>query len=351
MLRHCHAVLAALLFASCLMHPRAVAQEAPAKKGSEARPNAPVEKGPIPQLPPLRPLFDYPLRDTSITRGHDGAYYLTGTTGSPDWWAVTGDIQVWRSEDLAQWTPVVLKPRERSVVWNVDRDGTWEKRIPVRDGVGFRPLWAPEIAYVKGTYWIAYSLPFGVGGGLLKSTSGKPEGPYESMFKDGPVVNAIDLALFEDDDGKVYLIWGAGNIRELNSEMNGFVGEGWKLTPSNAERIGFEGTFVFKRNGKYYITGAEFVADPAGGEKEDYHCYAAVGDSLRGPFGPKFLAIPHGGHNSFFKDKDGRWWGTIFGNDPRAPFQTRPGALLIDFRPDGHFGAAAKQPAFVLRGS
>ena len=128
---------------------------------------------------------------------------------------------------------------------NVDRQGTWEKRIPQRDGAGFRPLWAPEISYIKGSYWICYSIPLGVGSGVLKSVSGLPEGPYEAVFKDGPIVDAIDLALFEDEDGKVYLIWGAGNIRELNPDMNGFVGEAWKLKPSNASRIGFEGTFVF----------------------------------------------------------------------------------------------------------
>lgn len=325
------------------------AQAPPARAGSQARPGAPVEREALPALPDLTPLFEYPLRDTSIIRGGDGAYYLTGTTGFPDWWAVTGDIQVWRSEDLKSWGPIVAKPRARSVVWNVDRQGTWERRIPLRDGQGFRPLWAPEIAFIKGTYWIAYSIPFGVGGGLLKSISGKPEGPYEAVFRNGPVVDAIDLALFEDDDGKVYLIWGAGNIRELNANMDGFVGEPWKLKPSNADRIGFEGTFVFKAHGKYYITGAEFVANPESTDGEDYHCYAAVGDSLRGPFGRKFLAIPHAGHNSFFEDKHGDWWATIFGNDPRAPFQTRPGALKIEFLRNGEFTFARKQPDFVLR--
>lgn len=324
------------------------AQQPAAGPNTQLRPGAPVETS-IPALPSIKPLFDYPLRDTSIARGHDGAYYLTGTTGYPDWWGVTGDIQVWRSEDLQSWAPVVRKPRERSVVWNADRDGTWEKRVPLRDGAPFRPMWAPEIAYLKGTYWIGYSMPFGVGGGLIKSTTGKPEGPYVAMFRDGPVVNAIDLSLFEDDDGRVYLIWGAGNIREMNTKLDGFVGDGWKLKPADAERIGFEGTFVFKANGKYYITGAEFVRDPLnrpGGE--DYHCYAAVGDSLRGPFGPRFLAIPHGGHNSFFRDAENHWWATIFGNDPRAPFQTRPGAMRIEFLPDGRFRPSAKQPPFLL---
>lgn len=307
----------------------------PSAVNPQVRKGAPVETSPLPRLPKLAPLFDVPLRDTSICVGHDGAYYMTGTTGWPDWWAVTADLQVWRSENLRDWHPVIEKPRPRSIVWNVDRDGTWEKQITLRDGAPFRPLWAPEIAYLKGTYWICYSLPRGIGGGILKSTTGQPEGPYEAMFKDQPAVTAIDLALFEDDDGKVYLLWGAGNIRELNAEMNGFVGEGWKLTPADAERIGFEGTFVFKKDGRYYISGAEFVANPDGGEGADYHCYAASGPSLRGPFSDRYLAIPHAGHNSFFRDRDGVLWATFFGNDPRAPFRERPGILRAAFTPDG----------------
>ena len=105
------------------------------------------------------------------------------------------------------------------MVWNIDRDGAWEKRIPTRDGAPFRPLWAPEIAFIKGAYWICYSIPLGVGGGVLKSASGKPEGPYKAMFQNAPAVNAIDLALFADDDGKVYLLWGAGNKRTTHTRL------------------------------------------------------------------------------------------------------------------------------------
>jgi hypothetical protein len=91
------------------------------------------------------------------------------------------------------------------------------------------------------------------------------------------------------------------------------------------------------REGRYYITGAEFVPNPDGGRGSDYHCYSAVGDTLRGPFGERFLAIPHAGHNSFFRDRDGNWWATFFGNDARAPFRERPAALRIEFLPDGRF--------------
>ncbi len=37
------------------------------------------------QLPLIKPLFDYPVRDTSICVGRDGNFYLTGTTGYPTW--------------------------------------------------------------------------------------------------------------------------------------------------------------------------------------------------------------------------------------------------------------------------
>jgi hypothetical protein len=65
----------------------ATAQTPSAASKPLVRTGAPVERAPLPKLPPLKPLFDYPIRDTSICVGHDGAYYLTGTTGAPDWWA------------------------------------------------------------------------------------------------------------------------------------------------------------------------------------------------------------------------------------------------------------------------
>ena len=49
--------------------------------GQQPRSDVPVLTGPLPPLPLLKPLFDYPLRDTSICLGPDGVYYLTGTTG------------------------------------------------------------------------------------------------------------------------------------------------------------------------------------------------------------------------------------------------------------------------------
>ena len=138
-------------------------------------------------LPHIEPLFDQFLRDTSIVLAPDGNYYMTGTTGGPEMMVVTSDLSVWKSPDLIHWSPVRDLPRQSTVVWNIDRDGTWMKPITLRDGEPFRPLWAPEIHYINHTFWIPFSVPrHGVT--LLKSTTGKAEGPYEIAIKpDQPI--------------------------------------------------------------------------------------------------------------------------------------------------------------------
>jgi hypothetical protein len=50
---------------------------------------------------------------------------------------------------------------------------------------------------------------------------------------------------------------------------------------------------------------------------------------MRKPYSPRYEAIPHGGHNMFFKDEQGQWWSTFFGSDPEAPVLERPCILLV----------------------
>ena len=62
---------------------------------------------------------------------------------------------------------------------------------------------------------------------------------------------------------------------------------------------------------------------------------SASADSIYGPYGNTYLAIPHGGHNTLFKDAQGNWWSTFFGNDPQAPFRERPAILPIHVDANG----------------
>jgi len=267
------------------------------------------------ELPPIRPLFDYPLRDTSICVGGDGLYYLTGTTGYPTWWKTNEGVRVWRSRDLKTWEPLGL-------VWSIE-DGTWQKKFHGDR----RALWAPEIHYLKGTFWLTHSMNFG-GCGLLKSISGKAKGPYEDVHPRGPITGNIDASLFEDDDGKVYFVWQNGRIARMNEAMTGLAEEPRLLKPANNRHVGFEGAYLTRFDGRYYLICADFIHG-------NYHCMVAMSEKIFGPYGPRYLAVPHGGHNMFFQDRDGNRWATFFGNDPRAPFRERPAILRIQFDADG----------------
>ena len=71
----------------------------------------------------VAPLLDVPMRDTSICRGPDDAYYLTGTLG-PDF-DNAKQIRVWQSKDLKSW-------KELGVAWDIEKDvhksgrSTWQ---------------------------------------------------------------------------------------------------------------------------------------------------------------------------------------------------------------------------------
>lgn len=276
------------------------------------------------KLPAFQPLFDHPVRDTSICLGPDGNYYLTGTTadntGGPDdpkgWWYINEGIRVWKSPDLKQWQPLGL-------VWKIE-DGTWQKEFHDKR----RALWAPEIHFLRGTFWLTFSMNF-EGTGLLKSVSGKAEGPYVDVHPSGPLAGNIDASLFQDDDGSVYFVWQNGLIARLNDDLSDLAEKPRLLKPSNHEQVGFEGAFLTKHGGKYYLLCADFI-------QGDYNCMVAESDHIYGPYGPRYLAIPHGGHNMFFTDKEGNWWSTFFGSDPRAPFRERPAILRIELDAEQH---------------
>ena len=292
-----------------------------------------------PPIPPVKPLLDTGLRDTAITRAPDGAYYLTGTAG-PNFMTDNEGIPLWRSTDLVHWENL-------GFVWSIERDGTWQKRWTEKNGLRRRAVWAPEIHFIKDTFYIAYCIT-GLGTGILKSTTGRPEGPYVSaQTPDAPLTSGIDASLFVDDDGSVYFLFGSGYLARLRDDLSGLAEDPVRLVCEPADmdiehhhparpcreeqldHVGFEGVFLFKRGGRYYLSCAERYY-------ERYHCMTAESVTLRGPYSARYVSVPYAGHNTFFRDGEGQWWSTMFGNDPQAPIQKQPGILKVDFDPQGH---------------
>jgi beta-xylosidase len=304
-------------------------------------PGSAVKDGLIPDLKPLIP--DVQIRDTIVILGGDGNYYLTGSSGA-DIWDHNDGVELWRSADFKKWAYL-------GFVWTFDKDATWEKdwrfhHKPVR------ALWAPELHYIKSlrNYFITLSMPPG-NRGILKSTTGKPEGPYvNALANDGFLAHGIDATLFEDDDGKVYFTSdGGGTIWEMKTDISGFAGEGHRIAyekPADASwtrsSVGQEGVSLFKRAGKYYLTGAAFY-------KGRYSSVAAISENLFGPYTQWHEAVPCGGGTDYFQDKDGNWWCAFFGNDNEAPFREKPAIVKVDFDRDGKIIVAKDQPDFVLQ--
>ena len=288
------------------------------------------------EMPVIEPLFDHAVRDPSVCVGPDGTYYLTGTTANnpsfnhdtTGWFFVNEGIRVWKSKDLKDWEPLGL-------VWSLDEDATWAREFKPRRGVKARAVWAPEIFYLKGTFWLTYSMNYG-GCGLLKSVSGKAEGPYVDVRPEGPITGQIDASLFQDDDGTIYFLYQNGKIARMSEDMTRLVEEPRMLKPANHEQVGFEGAFMTKYRDKYILICADYNEYEGG---RTYDCMAAIADDVYGPFGDRFLAIPHAGHNMIFKTNEGQWMSTFFGEprDSKAVFYERPGILPIAFDEDGHF--------------
>jgi len=217
------------------------------------------------------------------------------------------------------------KTKPLGLIWSLDKDATWAKDYKVGRSARRRALWAPEIHYIKGSFWLIYSMNYG-GCGLLKSTTGKPDGPLTN--------GRIDASLFQDDDGKVYFIYQNGLFARMKDDMTGFAEEPRLLTPANNKQVGFEGAFLTKYNGKYILICAE--SNNNNGVRT-YDSMLAVANNIYGPYGDRYLVIQHGGHNMIFKTKEGKWMSTFFGSDDTSIFSEKPGILPMEFSSDWHF--------------
>jgi len=272
-------------------------------------------------LPDIQPAIeDINLRDTSVTVGPDNVYYLSGTGADNDAWHHNEGINLWKSDDLKTWTYVGL-------IWSFERDGYDDEKTwwYYKETQRFRAVWAPEIQYLHGSFYITYSLQW-KGSKLLVSTTGLPQGPYAlAAGEEVNLFNNIDGSLFADDkNSKIgYLCYESGTIFELNSS--------WNATTGSPTRInaGDEGCFVFHWRAKYYMSVALFMSNGR------YSSWVGLSDGPTGPFTSFHEALPCGGHNSYFIDKCGNLWGTFFGNDVQAPWREKPAIVRMATNANG----------------
>jgi len=249
------------------------------------------------------------VRDPFILLAPDGYYYLTGTTAGSHWGDTVG-IKLWRSSDLAKWTDL-------GYVWqlytddNYKNDSSWHfhQKVKRPEYKNPRAIWAPEIHYINGTFWLTHCMNIS-GHGLLKSKTGKAEGPYEVL---PPMdTKGIDAHLFQDDDGTVYYGWQANILAPMTRDMTQLAAEAVKLKHKGNHPMGYEGILMLKIDKKYvFIASGRYGYEPS----NTYDLYYAVSDNIYGPYGLRRMALKNAGHGNIFQDKNGNWWSTAFDHE------------------------------------
>ncbi len=173
----------------------------------------------------------------------------------------------------------------------------WKKHARIIDTIAVswaeKAMWAPSVIERKGKYFLF----FGANdiqsdeetGGIGIAVAEKPEGPYRD-YLGKPLIDKfhngaqpIDQFVFEDSDGRLYLIYGGWrhcNIVRLKDDLTGVepLEDGTLFREITPEGY-VEGPFMFIRNGKYY-----FMWSEGGWTGPNYSVAYAIGDSPFGPF-------------------------------------------------------------------
>lgn len=234
--------------------------------------------------------------DLSVVR-HGDDYYLISTTmhlmpGAP----------IMKSKDLVHWEIV-------NYVFDTLTDNS---KYDLLNGTVYgRGQWASSIRYHNGKYYVLFSPNDQPYRSYLYSTT-NPSGKWELMAR---LPHFHDNSLFFDDDGKVYVFYGTGQLRELKEDLSD-VKEGgvdMKIFQRDSTETGLlEGSQAIKYKDKYYLL---MISWPSHGKRRQV-CYRA--DKITGPYEKKvilestYAGFPYVGQGCIVDDKHGNWYGLIF---------------------------------------
>ena len=236
--------------------------------------------------------------DMSVVRVGD-AYYMSSTTMH-----MFPGVPIMRSKNLVDW----------EIAGYCDVATEVPDALALRNGQSSygRGTWASSLRHKDGVFYLA----------VFSGTTGKTyiystrdvAGKWDvKSFR--PMCH--DCSLFFDDDGKAYLIYGAGDLRltELKEDLSGFKEGGFnEIVIRDAGkvaggRIGLpaEGSQMFKRNGKYYVCN---ISWPQGDMRTEIIFRS---DKIEGPYEGRVIFKDRGiAQGTLFEGVDGNWFAYLF---------------------------------------
>ena len=246
------------------------------------------------------PILNADVPDPCLIRV-DSAYYLISTTmhlmpGGP----------IMKSKDLVNWETV-------SYVFDKLTD---TPKYDIIDGTVYgRGQWASSIRYHNGKFYVYFSPNDEPYRGYIYSTTDPENEKWELVSR---IPHFHDASLFFDDDGRVFMFYGTGQLRELNPDLSDAKDGGidMKIFERDAEETQLlEGTHVLKKDGKYYVFMISMVYGVPGRIRREV-CYRA--DNITGPYEKKVILETefeeYGGVGQGFivDTPEGDWYGFIF---------------------------------------
>lgn len=248
--------------------------------------------------------------DCSVIRVGD-TYYMSSTTMH-----MNPGLPIMKSKDLVNW---------RIVNYAYDILGD-KNALALRDRKGEygRGSWASSLRYHNGTFYVT----------TFSGTTGKTYVFRTKDIEKGPWALATfepalhDHSLFFDDDGRVYMTHGGGNIRliELTADVSGIKpgGANQVIIPDASlvagPNVGLpaEGSQIHKINGKYYLFA---ITWPKQGMRTELVFRA---DKITGPYEGRVALRDQGvAQGSIIDTPQGKWYAFLFqdhGAVGRTPF-------------------------------
>lgn len=211
-------------------------------------------------------------------------------------------IPISHSRDLIHW----------EIIGHAITNPEWAGLDELEGGRGY---WAPDISYYKERFYITATyrlndVPPTYRRQIVVSAD-KPEGPYtEPVFIDE---DGIDPSIFNDDDGKRYMLLNRGaRIFELDESGTKKISEARLLFYGDHKRAP-EGPHLYKKDGYYYLLEAE------GGTGPGHRVTVSRAKELFGnyepcPYNPIMrqedpeAGIQRCGHGDLVETQDGRWY-------------------------------------------
>ena len=245
------------------------------------------------------PMLWADVPDPDVIRVGD-TYYLVSTTmhlmpGAP----------IMTSKDLKNW---------ETVGYIFDRLTDSPKYDLLNGTVYGRGQWATSLKYHNGKFY-ALLAPNerGAMGDTYIFSAEKAEGPWTIVSR---MRHFHDCSLFFDDDGRVYVIYGTGEMMELKPDLSDVIeGTHQQLFQREEDERGLlEGSRMIKHNGKYYLLMISHVYAPGKHRREV--CYRA--DNIHGPYEKQvileseFGGFSYEAQGTIVDTPDGDWIGIIF---------------------------------------